>query len=119
MRISDAKRGLLWGLTVAALTVAPALALDGKPAPGSPQTPLQAFKSGTQAYLAGEKAKALTELRYAAEQGHALAQWKLGRMYADGDGVKQDDLKAFEYFSKLASDYAEEQPTTTEAAAGG
>ena len=115
MRISDAKHGLALGLLVAALAAAPALALDGKPTPGSPQTPLEAFKSGTQAYLAGEKAKALTELRYAADQGHALAQWKLGRMYADGDGVKQDDLKAFEYFSKLASDYAEEQPTTSRA----
>ena len=31
-----------------------------------------------------------------------MAQWKLGRMYADGDGITQDDLKAFEYFSGIA-----------------
>jgi TPR repeat protein len=114
MRIFDAKHGLLFAALLAALAT-PAFALDGKPTPGARQTPIEAFRSGTQAYLAGEKAKALTELRYAAEQGHAVAQWKLGRMYADGDGVKQDDLKAFEYFSKLASDYAEEQPSTSRA----
>jgi FOG: TPR repeat, SEL1 subfamily len=31
-------------------------------------------------------------------------------MYADGDGVPRDDLKAFEYFSKLADENAEENP---------
>ena len=31
----------------------------------------------------------LTSLQYAAEGGHPVAQWKLGRMYADGDGVAQ------------------------------
>jgi TPR repeat protein len=115
MRISDARRALGLGLVLVALGAAPVLALDGKPKPATPQTPLEAFRSGTQAYLAGEKAKALTELQYAAEQGHGGALWKLGRMYADGDGVKQDDRKAFEYFSRLASDYAEEQPTTAQA----
>jgi len=31
----------------------------------------------------------LTALQYAAEGGHPIAQWKLGRMYADGNGVAQ------------------------------
>ena len=31
--------------------------------------------------------RSLTALQYAAEGGHPVAQWKLGRMYADGDGV--------------------------------
>src|SRR5699024_8101627 len=35
---------------------------------------------------------------------------KLGRMYADGDGVPRDDLKAFEYFSRIADDNADEPP---------
>ena len=30
---------------------------------------------------------ALTSLQYAAEHGHGVALWQLGRMYADGDGV--------------------------------
>src|SRR3954462_7231282 len=37
-----------------------------------------------------EKAKIVASLVDAAEKGHSLAQWKLGRMYADGDGVQQD-----------------------------
>ena len=44
-----------------------------------------------------------------------LALWKLGRMYADGDGVQHDDLKAFEYFSKLADQNADESPDSPNA----
>ena len=106
--------------------VAPALAFEAKettPAtalptarippnslPSGSVTPFQAFRTGTQSYLAGEKQKAISELGYAAEQGHALAAWKLGRMYAEGDGVIRNDLKAFQYFSKLAKDNADVSP---------
>jgi uncharacterized protein len=31
-------------------------------------------------------------------------------MYADGDGVKQSDLRAFEYFGTLADSHADEVP---------
>ena len=59
---------------------------------------------------------AVQALEYAAGQGHTLALWKLGRMYADGDGVEHDDLKAFEYFSKLADQHADESPDSPNAA---
>ncbi len=36
-------------------------------------------------------------------------------MYAAGDGVPSDDLKAFEYFSKIADDNADEAPGTADA----
>ncbi|HXI05157.1 MAG: tetratricopeptide repeat protein [Bradyrhizobium sp.] len=54
-------------------------------------------------------------LEYAAEGGHPVAQWKLGRMYADGDGVVQNDLRAFEYFSKIANQHAEDNPWAPQA----
>jgi uncharacterized protein len=57
----------------------------------------------------------LTALTYAAEGGHPVAQWKLGRMYADGDGVAQDELRAFEYFSKIANQHAEDNPSAPQA----
>ena len=57
----------------------------------------------------------LTSLQYAAEGGHPVAQWKLGRMYADGDGVAQDDLRAFEYFSRIANQHAEDNPGAPQA----
>ena len=39
----------------------------------------------------------LTALQYAAEGGHPIAQWKLGRMYARGDGVAQDEADRAAY----------------------
>jgi TPR repeat protein len=54
-------------------------------------------------------------LEYAAENGHPMAQWKLGRMYAEGDGVPQDDLRAFEYFSRIANAHADDSPGTPQA----
>jgi len=58
----------------------------------------------------------LTSLQYAAEGGHPVAQWKLGRMYAEGDGVVQDALRAFEYFSRIANAHAEDSPASPQAA---
>lgn len=84
-----------------------------KLAPGL--TPFEAFRSGTQALKAGETEKGVTSLQYAAEQGHALAQWKLGRMYADGDGVPRSDIRAFEYFSQIANAYADDSPDSPRA----
>ena len=37
-----------------------------------------------------------------------LARWKLGKMYADGDGVPHDDIKAFKYFSQIVQNYDED-----------
>lgn len=68
------------------------------------------------AVAATATASSLTSLQYAAEGGHPVAQWKLGRMYADGDGVTQDDLRAFEYFSRIANQHAEDSPSAPQAA---
>jgi TPR repeat protein len=76
-----------------------------------------ALRSGMRTYNAGDKIGAVHALEYAAGQGHSLALWKLGRMYADGDGVEHDDLKAFEYFSRLADQHADESPDSPNAAA--
>ena len=70
----------------------------------------EALRSGVRDYNAGDKIGAARALEFAATKGHALALWKLGRMYAAGDGVPHDDLKAFEYFSKIADENADESP---------
>ncbi|HWL04673.1 MAG TPA: tetratricopeptide repeat protein [Xanthobacteraceae bacterium] len=93
----------------------PAQALDGQPTPNVEMSPMEAFRSGTQALQAGENDKAVTSLQYAAEKGYAVAQWKLGRMYELGDGVPQDDIKAFRYFSTIANMHAEDSPFLPEA----
>jgi uncharacterized protein len=46
----------------------------------------------------------------AAEQGNAIAQWKVGKMYADGEGIPEDDYKAFLMFSRIADTHAEDSP---------
>jgi TPR repeat protein len=118
MRISDAMlRVMLLGLS---LWAAPAMAFDGSKsddaiASAPNMTPMEAFRSGTHWLKSGETAKGVHSLEYAADQGHALAQWKLGRMYAEGDGVTQDDLKAFEYFRSIADNHAEDNPDTPQA----
>jgi len=40
--------------------------------------------------------------RLAATQGDASAQFNLGVMYANGDGVPQDDVKAYLWFNLVA-----------------
>ncbi len=105
-------------MAVPAMT--PALAFDGSKTDGQvaaapPVTAMEAFRSGAQWLKSGDKVKAVHSLEYAAEKGHALAQWKLGRMYAEGDGVTQDDLKAFHYFSGIADLHAEDNPNTPQA----
>lgn len=104
---------------VVAFGAGAASALDG-PKPPS-RAPLAAFssakealRSGVRDYNAGDKVGAVRALEFAATKGHTLALWKLGRMYADGDGVQHDDLRAFEYFSKIADDNAEVMPGSPE-----
>jgi hypothetical protein len=38
-----------------------------------------------------------------AEQGHADAQYNLGAMYADGEGVPQDNVRAYAWWSVAAT----------------
>ena len=94
---------------LAAVPVAP---LSANP---HPATPFEAFRSGTQALRAGNTELAVNELEYAADQGMPAAQWKLGRMYADGDGVQKNTQRAFEYFSRLTKAHGDDVPGTPQA----
>lgn len=101
------------GVVTCALWLAPAFAFDGTRTPANtkpPVTPIEAFRSGAASLKAGENDKALSALEYAADHGYAIAQWKLGRMYAAGDGVPRDELRAFQYFSRIANTHAEDSP---------
>lgn len=103
---------------------APALAAPVVAAPGvamrGPEmlralSPTEAFRAGIQALRAGDLPGGLRALEYAADHGHAIAQWKLGRMYADGDGVARNDRRAFEYFQAIADAHADDSPSTPQA----
>ena len=72
--------------------------------PRSPCCPARVPRSARSraAPATSRSRRSLKALQYAAEDGHPLAQWKLGRMYAAGDGVARDDVRAFDYFSRIA-----------------
>ena len=62
----------------------------------------QDFQKGLAAAQKGDYAAALREWRPLAEQGDASAQFKLGVMYADGKGVKQNLKAAQDWYTKSA-----------------
>jgi hypothetical protein len=106
---------------------APSFAFDGAPVNQGSTIPVATAQSGSAANLrksvpqAGTTAalpdsNSLTALQYAADEGHPVAQWKLGRMYANGEGgLVQDDLRAFDYFSRIANAHAEDSPSAPQA----
>lgn len=63
--------------------------------------PWAQFRSGYQLYAGGDKSAALAAYAKAAERGHAGAQWKVARMYSQGDGVTRDDYRAFQMYRKI------------------
>ena len=112
---------VLGGAWVAILLVAfaaPAPALDGadqrltSPTAQLPmfKDPRAALRAGLESYHSGKAGASIEALRYAADGGEYLAQWKLARMYAEGDGVARDDHKAFDYFSKIVEHFADDDP---------
>jgi TPR repeat protein len=103
---------VLWCQPVRAFDVAPA---NPAPPSWSDANVVEALREGARAYYAGDTEEALDGLMSAAEKGHPAAQWKLGRMYAHGDGVEENDLKAFEYFNRLVADHADDAPTSPQA----
>ena len=98
------------------LGLAPALAFDGSTSDPSEKIPKnftdpsQALRAGLADLKAGDADASVAALTYAADSGQDLARWKLGEMYADGQGVQQNDLKAYHYFNQLVEDYDEDQP---------
>ncbi|MEM1045711.1 MAG: tetratricopeptide repeat protein [Pseudomonadota bacterium] len=61
------------------------------------------FIRAASAYFDGDYGTALATFEKAAESGHPLAQWKLGRMYQEGDGVGANPAEAFRYFKMVAA----------------
>ena len=112
--LASTGRRLVAAAALLAFGAIPVAALDATartPVPsGSYRSAREALRMGVRDYNAGDKEGAARALEYAADQGHALALWKLGRMYAEGDGVPHDDLKAFEFFSRIADDTTDEGP---------
>ena len=61
------------------------------------------FEEGFAAFERADYATAIREFLSLAEQGHAKAQFHLGFMYHQGQGVPQDDAEAVKWY-RLAAD---------------
>jgi uncharacterized protein len=105
-------------LAFAFIGAASALALDSSQLADGKKIPLKSFSSAEQALRAGlddlragDAQSSVEALTYAAQGGESLAQWKLASMYARGEGVPRDDLKAYEYFEQIIDNYNEDDPS--------
>ena len=120
LRCFGSKQLLRAALVVCLGLGTPTLAFDGQPAPDAsigPEdlSPSEALRAGARQYYSGDKAGALNSLQYAAENGQPMAAWKLGEMYAKGDGVPEDDLKAFQYYSQIVREHGDDSPNAPDA----
>src|SRR2546430_3388585 len=73
-------------------------------------TPRAALQAGLEGFRSGNATSGIEALKYAAAGGEVLAQWKLAKIYANGDGVPRDDLKAYNYFTQIVANYDEDDP---------
>jgi uncharacterized protein len=105
---------IIIALTIGVVPVATSgFAFDGSPVNQDSTIPVIATPSGSPVKKGAPGAMDMSASAYAAE---TVTQWKLGRAYADGNGVVQDDLRAFEYFSGIANTHAEDSPSAPQAA---
>jgi hypothetical protein len=104
------------GLGLVAGLGQPAHGFDGSRTPAGDRSPFEAFRQGTEAIRAGRTQQGVDALAAAADRGHVMAMFTLGRMYMGNQpGVRRDDVKAFDYFSRLADTNAEEDPASPHA----
>ncbi len=112
MRISD-RLSLAGTLAIGVCLSLPAFALDGSTTPSNKPLVLpghfrnieDALQQGLKADQVGNVPFTLKALGYAAAHGQSIARWKLAHMYADGEGVGRDDLKAFHYYRDIITSY--------------
>ena len=69
---------------------------------GSPLSALDGLADGVEAYRRGDYAAALKEFRVSAEKGDPEAQFSLGRMYNQGEGVRRSHREAAKWFRRAA-----------------
>ncbi|MFN3890481.1 MAG: tetratricopeptide repeat protein [Beijerinckiaceae bacterium] len=78
--------------------------------------PRTALQQGLKGYQAGDFDASVRALKYAAEGGQPLARWKLGQMYATGDGVPTDQYQAYQYFAQIIRAYDDDRTDPREIA---
>ena len=83
--------------------------------PISENDPAAMFTAAFNAYSQGDKTEALGLYRIAADLGHIGALWKLGRMYASGDGVDENPYEAYSIYQSMAQRHGDIPPNDRDA----
>jgi len=61
------------------------------------------YEKGWDAYIKDDYATALREWRPLAEQGDTAAQYRLGTMYSNGEGIPKNGVYAYMWYNVAAS----------------
>ena len=67
------------------------------------QSTEQLYNEGKALYDAKKYEEALPKLKAAADKGHKKAQYRMGRAFDKGNGVKEDNVRAFQWYLKAAN----------------
>ncbi len=78
---------------------------------GEPRTVL---RYGYNALQGGRVDDAVGAFTYGAEHKHVASEWKLARMYQQGEGVARDDLAAYDMYRDIAGRFLDTSPTRFE-----
>lgn len=62
------------------------------------------YDEGYAAYLQGDYDRALEQFRQAAKKGDSDARFRLGAMYANGEGVRRDLYRAWRFYQQAVDD---------------
>ena len=89
-------------MMVAVLAVSPAVGMAAAAEKPAVASAASQFDQGVAAFNRGDYSTAYRLFRPLAEQGYALAQFNLGLMYANGQGVPQDYAAAVSWYRKAA-----------------
>jgi TPR repeat protein len=122
MAVGSRLNNLAFALVALIMMVPGAHAFDVKEAPAKPpekgtlfQSVGESLRAGLRALSSGDPGSAVEPLTFAAREGNVAAQWKLGQMYREGEGVRRDDYKAYQNFSQIVNLRADESPDSPHA----
>ncbi len=113
---------LLFALGLSAFAVQPAIAEEVSLSFTAPSSAIKTPPGSSKPLISGEsvgnlisrgtgllrsiikkpQASEFQKLSDQAKKGNLYAKWRLGKMYADGDGVKRDDSKAYKLLREVA-----------------
>ena len=99
----------------------PVWAFDGTPSSTTPAVPTirpsqeQSNIPNATSLLPRALLDAISQLTKSAEKGDTESQWQLGYMFARGDGVVRDDLRAFNWFSQIVENHVDDEPNSPQA----